>query len=86
MTIPLDHLYHYIETLCQRIWQDRVIIYRFYPHGSKDFEHLEHLQSSYDLQDFILCPYVFCNDQEPLNYQFYNKSSNLEAHETKIIQ
>ena len=86
MTIPLDHLYHYIETLCQRIWQDCVIIYRFYPHGSKDFAHLEHLQSSYDLQDLILCPYVFCNDQEPLNYQFYNKGSNLEAHEAKIIQ
>jgi hypothetical protein len=86
MNIPLDHLYHYIETLCQRIWQDRVIIYRFYPHGSKDFEHLEFLQSSHNLQDLILCPYVFCNDQEPLNYQFYNKASHLSAQEIKIIQ
>jgi len=86
MTIPLDHLYHYIEILCQRVWQDRVIIYRFYPHGSKDFEHLEHLQSSYDLQDLILCPYVFCNDQEPLNYQFYNKASHLGNYEIKFMQ
>jgi len=75
MSIPLDNLYHYIEQICQKTWQGRVIIYRFYPHGSKDLKYLEFLESTPSLEDTILCPAVFCNDQEPLNYEFYNKNT-----------
>jgi hypothetical protein len=73
MSIPLDNLYHYIDQICQQIWQGRVIIYRFYPHGSKDFVHLETLYVSHSLQDTVLSPAVICNDQEPLNYDHYNQ-------------
>jgi hypothetical protein len=86
MNIPLDNLYHYIDQLCQRIWQGRVIIYRFYPHGSKDFAHLETLYVSYSLQDTVLSPALFCNDQEPLNYDFYNNSTNISESDTSILQ
>lgn len=75
MSIPLDNLYHYIEQICQQIWQGRVIIYRFYPHGSKDFAHLETLYVSYSLSDTILSPAVICNDQEPLNYELYDRTT-----------
>jgi hypothetical protein len=86
MNIPLDNLYHYIDQICQRIWQGRVIIYRFYPHGSKDFAHLETLYVSYSLQDTVLSPALFCNDQEPLNYDFYNNSTNISESDTSILQ
>lgn len=75
MSIPLDNLYHYIEQICQQIWQGRVIIYRFYPHGSKDFAHLETLYVGYSLSDTVLCPAVICNDQEPLNYELYERAT-----------
>ena len=41
MSIPLDRLYQYVESIVQDICQDRVVIYRFYPHGSKNFEDLK---------------------------------------------
>ena len=84
MNIPLDNLYHYIDQICQRIWQGRVIIYRFYPHGSKDLKHLETLYVSYSLQDTILSPALFCNDQEPLNYDFYNKATDFYNKATPV--
>ena len=40
MSIPLDRLYHYIESIAKDIRGDDVIIYRFYPHGSKKIEDL----------------------------------------------
>ena len=40
MSIPLDQLYHYIENVAQEIYSDRIIIYRFYPHGSKNINNL----------------------------------------------
>lgn len=75
MSIPLDNLYHYIEQISQQIWQGRVIIYRFYPHGSKDFALLETLYESYSLADTVLSPAMYCNDQEPLTYELYNQAT-----------
>jgi hypothetical protein len=86
MSIPLDNLYHYIEQTCQQIWQGRVIIYRFYPHGSKDFVHLETLYVSYSLQDTILSPAVFCNDQEPLNYNLYHNATLMFDSSASVLQ
>jgi hypothetical protein len=45
MSIPLDRLYHYIENVAQEIYNDRIIIYRFYPHGSKNINDLNNLLS-----------------------------------------
>ena len=40
MSIPLDRLYHYIENIAEEIYSNPIIIYRFYPHGSKKHEDL----------------------------------------------
>jgi hypothetical protein len=86
MSIPLDNLYHYVEQTCQKIWQGRVIIYRFYPHGSKDLKYLEFLDSSPSMQEIILSPAVFCNDQEPLNYDFYNQNTLTHDYDASVFQ
>ena len=70
MSIPLDRLYHYIESIAQEIRGDRVIIYRFYPHGSKNVKNLEQLYPYKFVEDMI-SPHIYCNDQEPLNFQLY---------------
>lgn len=86
MSIPLDRLYQYIQCQAQQIWQDRVLIYRFYPHGSKDFHDLSFLTDDYTLYDLVLCPYIYCNDQEPLNWQTYQTSTNQSADIQKFSQ
>ena len=70
MSVPLDRLYHFIEDIAQNIFDDRVIIYRFYPHGSKNVEDLDFLTDIpwYETQ---LYPSIYCNDQEPLDYDYY---------------
>ena len=40
MSIPLDRLYHYIESIAKEIRGDDVLIYRFFPHGSKNINDL----------------------------------------------
>lgn len=70
MSIPLDNLYYYIERLCQQIHQGRVVIYRFYPHGAKDFNDLTSLHE-HDWHEEVTSPHVICNDQEPLDFDLY---------------
>jgi hypothetical protein len=70
MTVPLDRLYHYIESVAQDIRGDAVIIYRFYPHGSKKIEDLAHFKD-YSPLDVAINPQIYCNDQEPLDYNSY---------------
>jgi hypothetical protein len=75
MSIPLDRLYYYIENIAKNAHQDRVIIYRFFPHGSKNIENLKTIETSNSPWfDSILYPAVWCHDQEPLNYEFYSKN------------
>ena len=71
MSIPLDRLYHFIESVAQDIFQDRVLIYRFYPHGSKNVENMAILKDE-EWQTIQLSPSLYCNDQEPLDYNYYN--------------
>jgi hypothetical protein len=75
MSIPLDRLYHFVESVAQNIFQDRVIIYRFYPHGSKNFLDLTPLTTG-SWQEWTINPHVYCNDQEPLAYDYYEKDEN----------
>lgn len=86
MTIPLDRLYHYIENTCQEIWPESVIIYRFFPHGSKDFANLTYLRNNYQRMELMTKPYVFCHDQEPLNYSLYNSTTNHTQQEVDFVQ
>jgi hypothetical protein len=71
MSIPLDRLYHYIENVAQEIYNDRIIIYRFYPHGSKNINDLSNLHKSDTWCDKIIYPKLWCNDQEPLDHKYY---------------
>jgi hypothetical protein len=71
MPIPLDRLYHYIESVAEDIRGDAVIIYRFFPHGSKKITDLTRLSNNTDHTTDWLSPHIYCNDQEPLNYDFY---------------
>jgi uncharacterized protein YeaO (DUF488 family) len=71
MNIPLNRLYHYIETVAEEIYGDRVLIYRFWPHGSKNIDDLNILHGSDNWYEKNIFPTIYCNDQEPLNYEFY---------------
>jgi hypothetical protein len=90
MSIPLDRLYHYIESVAQDVYGD-TIIYRFSPHGSKKIEDLDLLNlqllteqshGSVLLKLFTL-PEIYCYDQEPLNYSLYQNQKPLWFHELK---
>jgi hypothetical protein len=85
MSIPLDRLYHYIENVAQRIRGERVVIYRFYPHGSKKIEDLSNLEGELG-QDRYLCPAIYCNDQEPLNYDLYTNHSGISPDMEKSLK
>jgi predicted XRE-type DNA-binding protein len=74
MSLPLDQLYHYIENVAQEIHCDRIIIYRFYPHGSKNINELNNLHESDTWLEKTIYPLIWCNDQEPLDYEFYKKN------------
>jgi len=69
MSIPLDRLYHYIESVANQVYGD-TIIYRFWPHGSKNIEDLTSINEVAEL-DTMLKPQIICNDQEPLNFNLY---------------
>jgi hypothetical protein len=76
MSIPLDRLYHYIEHVAQEIYSDDVLIYRFYPHGSKKIEDLIELNKN--SVDYFMLPHLYCHDQEPLNFDYYeNQVANI---------
>jgi hypothetical protein len=72
MSIPLDRLYHYIESVAQEVYGD-TLIYLFYPYGSKNIKDLTGLigKNLSTWNSGPLHPHVFCNDQEILNYEFY---------------
>ena len=70
MSIPLDRLYHYIESIAQDVCENNVIIYRFFPHGSKKIEDLLPI-ARHSWVDLFTSPEVICNDQEPLDYKGY---------------
>jgi len=71
MSIPLDRLYHYIENIAKEIRGDDVVIYHFYPHGSKKIEDLTRL-NDVSWKNGRLFPQIYCYDQEPLNFDFYS--------------
>lgn len=79
MSIPLDRLYHYIQDAAEQIYGDHTLIYRFSPHGSKNIEDLRLLEF-FGSENFALYPQIVCNDQEPLDYGFYQKSKHTNAH------
>ena len=66
MFVPLDLLYDYLEDIVK---QD-LVIYRFWPHGSKNIQDLVP-KHDYTMFDSVTRPIVIFHDQEPLNYALY---------------
>lgn len=85
MSIPLDRLYHYIESIAREVRESDVVIYRFLPHGSKKAEDLHQLQT-YSWTELVVLPEIYCNDQEPLNYDLYPSGANLLPHHLEPLQ
>lgn len=74
MYVPLDHLYHWISSLADQ----PVNIYYFYPHGSKNLWQVANypVQKTFTQRKQVqLYPDIFCNDQEPLDFDFYQNIS-----------
>jgi hypothetical protein len=79
MSIPLDRLYHYIESVANEMHGD-VIIYRFWPHGSKKISDLNMSNANASWQRMNMCPEVFCHDQEPLDFERYSYETTQSDH------
>jgi hypothetical protein len=71
MSIPLDRLYHFINNIANEIYGDNTLIIRFDPPGSKKLEDLTFLLDMPYVDEAIGLQ-VYCNDQEPLQYDFYS--------------
>jgi hypothetical protein len=84
MTIPLDRLYSFIQNTAETARGDSVLIYRFYPHGSKNIDDLKMIRPTTWAMG-VLLPHIYCNDQEPLNYKLYcDQKKNLVSDFWKI--
>lgn len=68
--MPIDNLYHYILSMAEQIRAGPVVLFRFYPHGSKDINNLSQLFPNARFLELV-SPMVFCNDQEPLDFDSY---------------
>jgi hypothetical protein len=73
MSVPLDRLYNFIHDLCDH----DIIIYRFYPHGSKNMSNCSPLLPRFQKFDGM---YMVCHDQEPLTLELYNISLPRKIH------
>jgi hypothetical protein len=74
MSIPLDRLYHYIESVANKIRCNDVLIYRFWPHGSKNINDLL-ITKIHSVSNSVYSPQLICYDQEPLNYDLYKDAT-----------
>lgn len=72
MFVPMDLLYDYLENLVNHDF----VIYGFWPHGSKNLEHLVP-KHDYTMLDAVTRPILIFHDQEPLNFELY-QPENLE--------
>lgn len=95
MSIPLDRLYHFVDRIAKQINQDHVLIYRFWPHGSKNINNLCLLAQRHDVAlwpQLQMYPRVICNDQEPLRYDYYHnitvfdRQENQADHDSQWLQ
>ena len=74
MSVPLDRLYNHLDGLCNH----DLLIYRFYPHGSKKLSDLKPLSYADQLSwKFVLKPGAICHDQEPLFFDQYSNTDML---------
>ena len=67
MSVPLDRLYNFLYNVCNR---DDLIIYGFFPHGSRKLEDITVLQNIKNTSwtAGMTAPALIFHDQEPLKY------------------
>jgi|694.fasta_scaffold68714_5 hypothetical protein len=72
MSVPLDRLYNHLDGLCNH----DILIYRFYPHGSKKLDDLLPLSDNINNQgwQWLLKSGAICHDQEPLFFDQYSNN------------
>jgi len=75
MSVPLDNLYHWVESLLP----DPAVLYVFRPHGSKNISDCEWL-NDYDVDTVWKMPAIILHDQEPLDWNFYKHPGQYLAH------
>jgi hypothetical protein len=76
MSVPLDRLYNHLDGLCNH----DILIYRFYPHGSKKLDDLLPLSDNINNRggwQRLLKPGAICHDQEPLFFDQYSNDDML---------
>jgi len=81
MSIPLDQIYNYINNINNEMYNDCILIYRWYPHGSKKIQDFAGLYNWYHSLDYftgIQYATMIIHDQEPLNYNQYQSNDILD--------
>ena len=70
MSVPLDNLYNWVESL----FSNPVVLYVFHPHGSKKISDCVFL-TKYNGNTLWKSPGVIMHDQEPLDWDLYQDSA-----------
>lgn len=78
MSVPLDRLYDYLHSVCNH----DILIYRFYPHGSRNLEDCKPVNDSLrglkSFGDLLKSKILVCHDQEPLNFDLLYRPVNIQ--------
>ena len=74
MSVPLDRLYHFLADCVNH----DLVIYRWFPHGSRKLQDLKLLNTVSDHQILNL-PIMICHDQELLIWNYYSKNCLKQA-------
>ena len=79
MSVPLDRLYNFLHDVCNH--RD-LIIYRFFPHGSRKITDLKPQVEPKDWEEAIdriaNKRFMIVHDQEPLNFELYTSPDLLD--------
>lgn len=67
------------------LFEKHALIYRFFPHGSKNIDQLWPMRPL-ALADTVVKPVVICHDQEPLNFDLYSKENIQTFIESKQLE
>jgi hypothetical protein len=80
MNIPLDNLYHWVESQLPQ----PAMLYLFYPHGNKNISGITALRY-YNTEHFST-PQVICHDQEPLDFGLYEHIDINQINQERVAQ
>ena len=82
MSVPLDRLYDFLHDICNR---DDLLIYGFYPHGSRKLEDIRILKEKHrSWFSYMTTPALIFHDQEHLLYKLYHEKDLQDYIETHI--